>query len=181
MKVCSFCSKSFEPNKYATTRQKFCSTRCKSQTYYKKYYSHFTWKNERYCVYCSKKFIPPTSNSKYCSEAHRKYHWKKRNWEKVKKGQRAWFKKSRLFRPEYFRQFVRNRKAQIKASGGSLSLEEWETIKKEADYTCKMCLKKEPEIKLTIDHIIPLSKGGPHNKSNIQSLCHGCNSRKKDH
>lgn len=44
-------------------------------------------------------------------------------------------------------------------------------------YACKFC----PEIKnLTLDHIIPLSKGGTDKLKNLQILCRSCNSRKCD-
>ena len=32
----------------------------------------------------------------------------------------------------------------------------------------------------TIDHIIPLTKGGGHLYSNVKTCCHSCNSKKKD-
>ena len=42
---------------------------------------------------------------------------------------------------------------------------------------CNNCNSKE---KLTIDHIIPISKGGKNLESNVQILCGKCNLLKKD-
>ena len=61
---------------------------------------------------------------------------------------------------------------------GSHTFGEWELLKKQYGYTCPVCNKKEPEIKLTEDHIIPLSKGGSNYIENIQPLCKLCNCRK---
>ncbi|AKG24294.1 HNH endonuclease [Calothrix sp. 336/3] len=47
-------------------------------------------------------------------------------------------------------------------------------------YQCQSCGKKETESQLTIDHIIPLARGGQNDMSNLQTLCLTCNQRKND-
>lgn len=42
-------------------------------------------------------------------------------------------------------------------------------------YQCKHCGTRET---LTVDHIIPVSKGGTNDDDNLQTLCRSCNSRK---
>lgn len=49
------------------------------------------------------------------------------------------------------------------------------------NYQCQSCGKTNQETQLTIDHIIPLAKGGSNDISNLQVLCHYCNSKKKHH
>jgi len=64
-----------------------------------------------------------------------------------------------------------------KTNGGSHTFGEWDILKAQYNWTCPSCFKKEPEIKLTQDHIIPVSKGGSDNIENIQALCLPCNMR----
>ena len=61
---------------------------------------------------------------------------------------------------------------------GSHTYGDWELLKKQYGHTCPCCHKSEPEIKLTEDHIIPLSKGGSDLIENIQPLCLRCNIQK---
>ena len=76
--------------------------------------------------------------------------------------------------------FKCNKRRAIKLmSNGSYTIEEWENLKKKYHYVCPKCKKKEPIIKLTQDHIIPLIKGGSHTIDNIQPLCKSCNSAKQ--
>lgn len=48
------------------------------------------------------------------------------------------------------------------------------------NHTCQYCYKKLSEKKLTIDHVIPLSKGGRHEWVNVVTACSRCNNVKGD-
>lgn len=89
---------------------------------------------------------------------------------------RLWVKRN----PERAR-FIRARQqrlrvARIKTAAGTFTFDDWERIKKDANYRCVICLSGTE--KLTVDHIVPLSLGGTNYPSNIQPLCHRCNARK---
>ncbi|MBD2209206.1 HNH endonuclease [Calothrix sp. FACHB-156] len=47
-------------------------------------------------------------------------------------------------------------------------------------YQCQSCGKTALETDLTIDHIIPLSRGGQNDMSNLQTLCNICNQKKSN-
>ena len=47
-------------------------------------------------------------------------------------------------------------------------------------YTCQFCYKVFPAAELTLDHIIPRSRGGHSDWDNLVACCHSCNSRKGD-
>lgn len=43
------------------------------------------------------------------------------------------------------------------------------------DYACVNCGSRK---KLTVDHIVPITRGGTDEMSNLQTLCHSCNAAK---
>lgn len=135
-------------------------------------------------------------------DKHKKY--RKENSEKIKKSQRAWYeknkevvlnrntdwakkngKKVKIIKNRYYKKnkslfliYCNNRRTKENENGGYITLEQWNDLKSKFDYTCPMCKKREPEIILTIDHIVPISKGGSGWIYNIQPLCRVCNSLK---
>lgn len=126
------------------------------------------------------------ANPQKKAEANRKYRDK--NPDKLRELQRRWYSansdrvrdNSRRWRknnPEKAKaKDVRRRTAKTKA-GGSFTGAEWKALVKHQNGRCLACGK---ETNLTADHVVPVSKGGSSNISNIQGLCKSCNSSKGD-
>lgn len=54
------------------------------------------------------------------------------------------------------------------------------TVLKEAKNKCELCGISSSESPLDVDHIVPRSKGGSNDISNLQALCYRCNRGKRD-
>lgn len=127
---------------------------------------HWNWKKDkiRICIKCSK-VITKGSKKYRCMKCY------------------ILEKKKNKLPIEHFRLMKRlhqsKRLFKQKSNGRcDFTREEWLEIIKNSKGICKNCnLKKE----LTIDHIIPLSKGGEHTKTNIQAICLSCNVKKSNH
>jgi hypothetical protein len=81
--------------------------------------------------------------------------------------------------------FAQRRRALIEGAEGSYSTKEWDNLVQ--NYSrCPRCLRPWDQIPppasgstvITVDHIIPLTKGGSNAIENIQPLCYSCNSKK---
>ena len=79
---------------------------------------------------------------------------------------------------EYRTMYKRRYKLRKKSIEGCHSIEEWNTLKESNGCRCNNCNRQEPEVKLTVDHIVPISRGGTDYIDNIQPLCRSCNSKK---
>jgi 5-methylcytosine-specific restriction endonuclease McrA len=67
------------------------------------------------------------------------------------------------------------RRARIAAVGGSYTPVEWDRLCALYGHCCVRC---EATGALTVDHVVPLSRGGRNDVWNLQPLCRSCNSQK---
>jgi 5-methylcytosine-specific restriction endonuclease McrA len=128
---------------------------------------------------------------KVWKKAHHREHslhnkkWASENPDKVQEMMKEWRQKN----PEYgsnwrknnldkIRNYEHVRRARMRGNGGNLTTEEWHTILNFYDHRCLCCGRTD--VKLTIDHVLPIFLGGKHTIDNVQPLCGPCNSSKRD-
>jgi 5-methylcytosine-specific restriction endonuclease McrA len=112
----------------------------------------------------------------YAAERHKRY--RDRHPERRRAIQESWRNRHPELCILYAKARSANRKARKLQTGGSFTSKEWLDLKVKYNNTCLCCGKKEPDIKLSADHVIPLAKGGTSDIENIQPLCLTCNIRK---
>jgi len=107
---------------------------------------------------------------------------------KAKKS-REWYhanKKRAAARQQQYRQVnyetlikpaIHKRRALKRAAEGYFSASDWTAIQNRQGHRCAHCGKRR---KLTVDHILPLNRGGSNWPCNIQGLCLSCNCSKQD-
>lgn len=47
-------------------------------------------------------------------------------------------------------------------------------------FTCRYCGRRPPHVVLHVDHVVPWSKGGTNDPSNLRAACQDCNLGKRD-
>lgn len=96
--------------------------------------------------------------------------WRDRYPERYKASQKNW----RLENAHYWR--IRHLQEQSVPS--DFTCADWECVLEEFSHACAYCLRQD--VKLTMDHVVPISKGGAHTVGNIVPACKSCNSKKRD-
>lgn len=82
---------------------------------------------------------------------------------------------------QYFKIVMKQTKPEKKSKRKALSGKTRLDVMERDDYKCQMCGRTvEDGVKLHIDHIVPVSKGGGNDIDNLQVLCHECNLAKHD-
>lgn len=145
------------------------------------------------CTLCGSKPISICRSKSYCDECldRRKNsqkiyysHHKKEIVETQKRCEKSnpaiykeikskWVKNN----PDKIYASVERRRTKIAKADGDFSAKEWRDLKSLFGNICLWCGQRKP---LTVDHVVPLSKGGTNWISNIQPLCKSCNSKKNN-
>lgn len=101
--------------------------------------------------------------------------WRSENSDRVKETQKQNFKRWYERNKSHHSFNVRKRKQSI-SSKNELEPGQWEEMVRQCDNTCVFpgCTTSP----VTMDHVIPLSKGGRHHISNLQPLCQHHNDKK---
>jgi 5-methylcytosine-specific restriction endonuclease McrA len=115
-----------------------------------------------------KQYIDPQKQK----EASRRYC--KKYPEKVNANAKRW----RENNPEKFKILCARRTARERSMEGDFTLEEWNSKLEEYNYRCAYCGCELNTETITIDHMIPIVRGGTNYIDNLVPACRSCNSRK---
>lgn len=98
--------------------------------------------------------------------------------KKVRKDNKSFHEKRTLVQTNFSQQNIDsfNRKVKRQKISEKLRFK----IYRRDGFLCQYCRKSCPEIELSIDHIIPLAKGGSNESDNLTTACIQCNRGKSD-
>lgn len=97
--------------------------------------------------------------------------WREKNIDRHKAMIADWSKRN----PDA-RQAGSARRRARKAAGAGVSRADWQAIKVRFGHRCAYCM--QPFARLTMDHVVPLARGGEHEPDNVVPACRTCNLRK---
>jgi hypothetical protein len=173
-RACRQCSKIFTPKR---DRAVFCSRTCIGQARVRQPEQENARRRAksaqrrecipvRQCAWCGRTYKPlRRSTSRWCSERCMADRWAKDH-------------------PDVRRAAKARRRARL-CGVTTEHISPLEVFTRD-NWTCRLCLKPTPQRLIgtrsprrpTIDHILPVSKGGPHTYQNVQCACSQCNCRK---
>lgn len=157
------------------------SPRCKqcSRSYYDENLEHYMQKAREYRARPGHKERTAEYHREYAAKNKDILREKARAYREKNKGRlNAVSKKWKLENRDKVYANCWKRRSRKRNAPGSFTLEEWNALKEHYGFTCLACGEKEPEIKLSPDHVVPLSRGGSDFIENIQPLCASCNGSK---
>lgn len=103
-----------------------------------------------------------------------KRQWAAANSEKI----RAWYRRWRLTNP--FKAQERNRRRRVRLAGNGIESVSIDRIIIRDGMICHLCGKSVIAKEFSLDHVIPVSRGGRHAENNLRIAHRRCNSRRRD-
>jgi 5-methylcytosine-specific restriction endonuclease McrA len=144
----------------------------------KQYRQEYYEKNKESLIEKSKKYLQ--ENFEKMKEAKRQYQlshrsvgqnslrlWRSKPENKIKESERR--KKWAQEHPEEIRVKNHNRRVRMRSQGERVTAAEWKALKEK--YGNKCIVPGCDRTDVTMDHVIPISKGGRNTIDNIQPLC----------
>jgi hypothetical protein len=98
--------------------------------------------------------------------------WRKNNPEKQRKACQRWNREH----SENCCAYENRRRTRKRGSGGEYTAQQWTDLCNQYGNRCLCCGRTN--VRLTADHVVPLSAGGSNTIENIQPLCKSCNCKK---
>lgn len=170
---CAYCGTSFKP--YRLVNNRFCSTPCRKRS------RRVTTRAEKVCPSCRSVFTPEKSmKQRFCGSQCKSSALRaliKSDQERAEKRRAS---QKAYSRTEAYRISQRSAKARRRTAEkkGRVTVAEWKAIVTRFHGACAYCGAQN--VKLTMDHVVPLAKGGAHSPGNVVPACGPCNSAKCD-
>lgn len=202
--MCSGCGTEFTKRKDHLKQKNYCSRACYQAQHWLEItcdYCRVSFRKRRdrishrnfCCRACYQKAVDPntapdiTDKSSYAYQIAYYKDYQRKHRQHLNARSREWNaankdKKSSINRTwnaaNKDKRLASARARRLRAAYGAFTEHDWGRMLELYEGRCLSCGKKEPEIKLTVDHIVPVSSGGEHTWGNIQPLCFNCNRRK---
>jgi 5-methylcytosine-specific restriction endonuclease McrA len=129
------------------------------------------------CIKCQVKFECDRSDRKYCNDCRKERSNLLKRFRRIKNPE-----KYRSAENEYKKITLMGRTTRLnsrarKYGQSNLGVDIIKQVFQIDNFTCVYCGKRGG--KLTVDHMVPLHRGGGHEDSNLVTACFACNNRKR--
>lgn len=105
--------------------------------------------------------------------------WYYENIEAAKSRHKAWIENNKDHVRMYDKLKDSKDKADAMGCEGEFTEDEWKNLCERYGNRCLKCGREGDYLSLTVDHVVPTSRGGRNDITNIQPLCGPCNSSKR--